>query len=384
MALNTLAHLSTSTPASEVSSSDFYRNDGQGSQQELAVPNFDDIMKNSPAAEILGLKKSSEGSLPDDGEDVPTPEDASDEDPDAEASAENEAGNETEDESAAEDETTDDKSTQGELPTEEEIDWEYRIPVQVNGKTEYKTLAEVRKGFATDQHLSQKGRELGEQKKQLEEAGRAELDKLVQLGTVLHQEITSQEQELEAQYATITAQIKKAKDEGDNYTARDLKDKQEEIQETYWKLRNKREQGTKAVVEQIQKQQAEAQQKLLSKFQEEIPNFIPNFDEKTAKSIRKFAIDEGIPEELLDSVYDARVVKFINEYRKLKQAKEVGAVKRKAAPAAKSIPIRKTATVQQKQVAAEQASRERVLRGQAGEAEQLDFLKRISSVSRKI
>jgi len=383
MALNTFEHLSTNTPASNVSSADFAGSDDGSNGNELAVPNFDDILKNSPAAELLGLKGEPE-SLPDDGEDVPTPEDASDEDPDAEASAENEAGDEPEGEETDEGESKDDESTQADLPKEEDIDWEYKVPVTINGKVEYKTLSEVRKGFATDQHLSQKGREIGELKKQVEQEREAKLQELVKLGTVLHEEISAQEKTLETEYASIAAQIKKARDEGDTYTARDLKDKQEEIQEQYWALRNKREERTQKVVEQLQTKQAEEQQNMIAQFGEEIKTILPEFNDQLAKSIRKFAIEEGIPEGLLDSVYSAKVVKFIDDYRRLKTAKDVGAVKRKAAPVAKSVPTRKGTPAVQKQAAAVKISRERVLSGQAGEAEQMDFLKRISSVSRKL
>jgi hypothetical protein len=384
MALNTFEHLSTNTPASNVSSADFAARDDGMNGNELAVPNFDDILKNSPAAELLGLKKSTE-SLPDDGEDVPTPDDASDEDPDAEASADSDADEEAVDDTAAEDEGKDEEdSTQAELPKEDDIDWEYKVPVTINGKVEYKTLAEVRKGFATDQHLSQKGREIGELKKQIEQERDAKLQEIVQLGTVLHEEISAQEKTLETEYATVAAQIKKAREDGDTYTARELKDKQEEIQEQYWALRNKREERTKKVVEQLQSKQAEEQQKLIEQFQTDIKEVLPEFDEKLATSIRKFAIDEGVPEGLLDMIYSAKVVKFIDDYRRLKTAKDTGAVKRKAAPVAKSVPTRKGTPAVQKQQQAVKVSRERVLSGQAGEAEQMDFLKRISSVSRKL
>jgi type III secretion system FlhB-like substrate exporter len=386
MALTTLDYLSTSTPASEVSSADFAaRDDGSNGKNELAVPNFDDIMKNSPVAALLAKnKKEAEGSLPDDGEDVPTPDDEVDADPDDTSDADNDADADTEDDKSAEDESKDDESTQADLPKEEDIDWDYKLPVTVNGKIEYKTLAEVRKGFATDQHLSQKGRELGELKKQVEDERKVKLDELVQIGTVLHEEFTARENEMTAEYGALTAKIKKARDDGDTYTARDLKEKQEEIQEKYWATRNKREEQTKKVVEQLQSKQTEEQQKLIAQFQTDIKEVLPEFDEKLATSIRKFAIEEGIPEALLESVYSAKVVKFINEYRKLKTAKDVGAAKRKAAPVAKSVPTRRGTPAAQKQSQQNQQSRERVLSGQAGESEQLDFLKRISSVSRKL
>lgn len=383
-----LSHLSTSTPASEISSASF--RDDMGNSAELEAPNFDDILRNSPAAALLGIKK--EESLPTEDEDVLTPEQSEEDETteevqeetsdDAENDSDEESDQEvTEEESADEDDT----STQdSELPTEEDIDWEYKVPVTVDGKTEYLSLEELRKGFATDKHLSQKGRELGELKKQIEEERDQKLDEVVKVGTMVRSELMQAEDALAQEYNKIKSDISKARDEGDTYTARDLKEKLEDVQEKYWKARTKREDGEKLVAEQIVKQQREVQQKLLKEFQEKIPTFVPDFNEKVAKSIRSFAVQEGIPEAMLDQVYSPEIVKFINDYRKLKETTTKGAVKRKAVPTSRSVPTKKGTpqSVQQKRVVDE--SRAKVLSGNGSDRDQLDFLKRISSVSKKL
>jgi len=145
-------------------------------------------------------------------------------------------------------EVEDDKSTQNaDLPTEEDIDWEYQVPVTVDGKTEYVTLEEIRKGYSTDKHLSQKGRELGELKKQLETERTEKLQEIVTLGQVIHEELTAVETNLASQYHKLKSDIDKAREEGDTYTARELKEQLEATQEKYWTARNKREEQTKAV-----------------------------------------------------------------------------------------------------------------------------------------
>jgi len=381
-----LQNLSTATQASNVSSADFARNDRSNSE-EPGVPSLSDILKNSPAAKLLGINDES---LPDEDSDVPTPdesegtnqEDAIPEDSDESVdSSEDDSQEESTEDSAGED---DKESTQEtELPSEDDIDWEYKIPVKIDGKVEYKTLEEVRKGFAIDQHLSQKGRELGELKKQIETERATKLDELVKLGTVLHEDLTSAETALGNEYHQLSAQIEKARTEGDTYAARELKEKREEIQEKYWAVRNGREARTQKVVQQIQAKQAEEQQRLLSQFQKEIPEKIPGFDEKVAKSIREFALSEGIPAALLETVYSAQVVKFIDDYRRLKQAKETGTAKRKTAPVAKSIPQKKGTPAATAAKKAQDSVRSKVLSGQGSQADQMDFLKRISSVSKK-
>jgi hypothetical protein len=123
---------------------------------------------------------------------------------------------------------------------------------------------------------------------------------------------------------------------------------------------------------------------MVAQFQKDIVDVLPGFDDKLAKSIRKFALEEGIPEALLESVYSAKVVKFINDFRVLKTAQTAGATKRKTVVAAKSVPTKKGTPAAAKATATQQQSRERVLSGQGNDRDQLDFLKRISSVSKKL
>jgi len=378
-----LQHLSTSTPASDISSADFARNDGYGSD-ELNVPSIDDIMRNSPVAALLGLDTES---LPEDEDDVPTPDDSSENDvPENEDDAEKDLDEDKTDDKSDEDKADeDDTSTQqAELPSEDDIDWEYRIPITVDGKTEYKTLEEVRKGYSTDQHLSQKGRELGEQKKLLEQERNEKLQELVQLGSVLNAELTGVEANLSAEYHKLSADIEKAREDGDTYTVRELKEQREAVQEKYWAARTSRESKTKLITEQWQQEDQKNKTALLENFNKEIKTLVPEYSEKTATAIREFALKEGIPDTLLDSIYDVRVVKFINEYRKLKTAKETGEAKRKTVTSTKSVPTKNGTPAAKKQQASETNQRAKVLSGNGSNQDQLDFLKRISSVSKKL
>jgi hypothetical protein len=377
-----LSHLSTNTPASEVSSANF---DDRSSSNDLEVKSLDDILRNSPAAKLLGL---SEESLPKEDNDVPSPDEASEEQQAQENDDESDKDLDDNDESKdseEEEKVADDTSTQDtDLPSEEDIDWEYKVPVTVDGKTEYVTLEEIRKGYSTDKHLSQKGRELGELKKQVETERTEKLQEIVTLGQVVHEELTQVETNLAQQYHKLKTDIDKAREEGDSYTARELKDQLEAVQEKYWNARNKREEQTKAVVAKIQEQQEAQQQALLKQYEERITDLIPDYSEKVAISVREFAIKEGIPEQLLEAVYSPEVVKFINDYRKLKTAKETGEAKRKAAPSVKSVPSKKGTPTSQREREQASNSRSKVLSGQGTKQDELDFLKRISSVSKKL
>jgi len=374
---------STSTPASEISAASFQDDSGYSVADESKA--LADILRNSPAAELLGINPESQSE--EENEDTST-ESPSDEqtaqDPDSDA--DNDLDETTEsDETDEEVNGGDDTSTETtDLPSEEEIDWEYKVPVTVDGKTEYKTLDEIRKGFQTDQHLSQKGRELGELKKQVETERTEKLQELITIGAALNEDWTAQESNYVEQYKKLSADIEKARDEGDSYTARELKEKRETVQEAYWKIRNKREETLKSVTDKIKEDQATSTKKLLDEYNANIKTFIPDYNDKIAESVRKFAIKEGISEVLLNAIYDPSVVKFINDYRKLKTAKESGEVKRKALPPSKSVPLKKGTTQETKKKAADASLRTKVLSGQADATTQQDFLKSISSISRKL
>jgi len=372
--------LSTSTPASTISSADFARSDGQIGG-ETDVPSMDDILRNSPAAKLLGLKEEAQT---EDAEDALTQDEESEgADPASEDESENETDSKDDEEEVTE--KDDEESTpEGELPSEEEIEWTYKIPVKIDGKEQHLTLEEVRKGYATAQHLSAEGRKLGELKKQVETERTEKLQEVIQLGSILNQEMTRAEDALQTEYNKITAEIDKARDDGDTYAARELKDKREGVQEQYWKTRNNREAGAKAIAEQWQSQQQEQQKEQLKKFHAEVKDKIPDFSEKVALSIRDFAIKEGVPEALLDILYDVNAVRFINDYRKLKTAKDRGEVKRKEAPAAKSVPSKKGTPISQREAASAQSQRSKVLSGQGNKSDEMDFLKRISSIGRKL
>jgi len=381
--MSTIPTLSTRTPASDASSDDGYIS------SESEANSLDDILRNSPMRDRLGLAEDEEESLPKEDDSDATPDKSSEEEvpkeTDDEAENEVDDGEETEEETNEEESGEDDKSTQDtNLPSEEEIDWDYKIPIKVDGKTEYVSLEEVRKGYSTDQHLSQKGRELGELKKQIETERTEKLTELIHLGTMLNQNLSGEEERLAAEYHSINADLQKARDEGDTYTVRELRDKLEESQARYWEVRNGRELQIKVVAEKIQEQDKDNRRQLVAKFQQEIPTKIPDFNEKVAKDIREFAIKEGIPEGLLDVVFDASVVKFIDDYRRLKTAKETGAAKRKTAPTQKSIPIKKGKSIDEVKATKQKTNRDRVLTGTGSPQDQLDFLKNISSISKKL
>ena len=180
--------------------------DHGNTQSEQTVPSLGDILKSSPMFDKLMGNSTKE-------DDVPAPEDSAGHDEndvpnpaDGDGIANDDNGNVP---NPDEDDSNRDDS-KGSLPTDDDIDWEYKVPVKIDGKVEYFTLEQLRKGYATEQSLSAKGRELGDERKQLEAERNEKLKELVDLGSVLHGQLEDTEKSLAAQYHSTREKMEEA------------------------------------------------------------------------------------------------------------------------------------------------------------------------------
>jgi len=336
---------------------------------------FDDIpVPMGPMAKHLGI----EIDLPEDDVEL-DPEDSVDEVPAEDDTDEDDTLDQEDDTSEEEDsDEDDDESTQDtDLLSEEDIDWDYKVPVKIDGVEQHLTLEELRKGYATDQSLSKKGNKISEQRKEFETEQSTKLTELTGMATLLQEQLQQEENALASEYHDFDEKIKEARKEGNTYELSELKDQRETAQDAYWNARKKRESVAQAVQEKQQQQATLQQQEIANKFNNDIATLVPTFQDDAA-AIQKFALDEGIPQELMSFINDASVVKFIDDYRKLKQKITKGAVKRKASPKAKSAPIKKGPSRNSQQEKATTAVRNKVLTGTGSEADQIDFLKNLS------
>jgi hypothetical protein len=375
----------TSTAASNISSADF---DSGYEAGEAAPGSLDAVLLNSPMMKMIRGMGEEQESLPvEDEEGDPTPDAADGEDTDADAAPEETADEEADQPDEESEEESDDESTAAAaLPSEEQVEWSFKVPVKIDGKVQHVSLADLRKGYATDQHLSQKGREIGELKKAAETERAEKLASVIQLADVLNQELSAEEQAIAAQFTEVKAQHDKAKKAGDTFAARDARERMEELREEFGTKRQAREAKLAAVAQAYQKRAADEQQALLKKYQDEAPTLIQGYSEEVAAKCRDFALKEGVPEGLLDQIFDARVVKFINDYRLVKEAINKGSAKRKIVTSqpTKAVPVKKgtpPAIVASKN---KQIQRARVLSGKGSAADELSFLKGISSIGSKL
>ena len=266
------------------------------------------------------------------------------------------------------------------LFTPEELDLEAKVSIKIDGQDAEVSFNDLIKGYSTEQSLSKKGRELGDARKNLEKEYQDKLKEVKEMSDTSIAVLYKSEQSHAKDFHNVEEQIEKARDENDTYTLSELKDKREQIQKKYWTARNEREGLQKTIAEKSKEQMQKVWNEQLKVFDEAIPTLIPGFNETVAKDIREFAIKEGIDEKVLDTIIDPNIVKFVNDYRVLKQGLNKGVAKRKTAPT-KTIPVKKSKPVKQKQIDAAQALRQRALSKDSSKEDQDAFLKSLAERS---
>ena len=345
--------------------------DGGQTEEKLLA----DIISNSQFVK-------SEESLP--TEQVPQldPDESDTKDPESEEAEDEEVEEETNEEEveATEEDAAPEAATQTDVYTTDDLDLEAKVSIKIDGKDTEVSFNDLIKGYSTEQSLSKKGRELGDSRKKLEEEYNKKVEEIQQLGTASAQILYSEEEKLGKEYHKIEEQIKEARQDNDTYKVNELKDTREQIQQSYWEARNKREAVVKSIKENNDKQFQEQWQKQVDDFQKNITDLIPDYTEDTAKSIRKFAIDEGIKPEVIDVIVDPGIVKFVNDYRQLKEGVSKGSAKRKAVPN-KRVPVRKAKSTTQKKTQKAADLRSRALKAGSSEADQNAFLKSLAERS---
>ena len=324
-------------------------------------------------------------SLPDDEMEYEGDPDESDsEDPmdedESEDDVEEEIDEESEEESDDEDASDEDATDEVTAYEEDEVDWDIHVPVTIDGEQSLVSLAELRKGYATEQHLSKKGREIGDARKELEAEREQQLGELNNLTQAVNGLLEGNEQELAQQYHAIDAKIKEAREEGNTYELAELKDQREQAQQAYWEARNKRETLVEQVNKQREQQEIQEWNTKVEKFYTEIEEVIPGFGEEHVKTLRDFAVELKLDIDFLDTVTDVNMVKALYDFQKLKHGVKEGAKKRKKV-SIKKAPVKRAKPASQKKVDADNMIKARAFRKDASQDDQMAFLRNYASKS---
>jgi len=323
--------------------------------------------------------------LPDDEmEDTGDPDELDSEDPmdedesvdDDEEEIDEESEEDSDDEDASDEDATDEVTAY----EEDEVDWDIHVPITIDGEQSLVSLAELRKGYATEQHLSKKGRELGEARKEIEAEREQRLGELINVTEAVNAVLASSEVALAEDYHKIDALIKTAREEGNTFELTELKDQREQAQQSYWEARNSREAIVQQAVQQQQQIEQQSWNTQIEKFFTEIEEVIPGYDEKYAEDLRGFGSEIGLSDDFMATVADVSIVKALDDYRKLKNGVKTGAKKR-AKSVVKKAPVKKAKPAQVKQQDADKMTKARAFREGASQDDQMAFLRNYASKS---
>ena len=345
-----------------------------GSEDQMLA----DILNRSEILQEAGVVPRQEESQPEpelqDSEDTGKEEDLEDPVESAEYEDDVEPDDEEKEESSEED--GDAEATEVDTYLLDDLE-NIMVTHKIDGEEVTLPLSEWIAGSATKQHLSKQGREIGEARKSLEEERTQKLGEIETLASVIANEVYTEETLHQKEYHDISQKLLQAQKEGDTYEIGELSQKQTKSQSAYWEARNKRE--TISVKVEQQKKQIQQQQfeESIKYFNDTITNVIPDWDSTIQKSIREFALEEGLPEALLDVVSDPSVVKFVDEFRRLKQGIKSGAKKRAKIPA-KKMPTKKAKTPTKQKQDQAAMTKARAFKSDASKEDHVAFLKRFA------
>jgi len=336
-----------------------------------------DIIRNSPLAQQAGIVPTPEESLPE-AEANPAEEEEAPQDLASEEEAATNEADETVEEAISEETTEetksgDDESTEAESYTLEDLD-DIMVTHKINGEEVTQKLSEWIASSATKQSLSKQGREIGELKKALDEEKTKKLAELDSIGSALAQSFYAEEMRAQKAYHETTQKLQQAQQSDDTYEIGELSKEQNKHQKEYWDARNKRETALKGIQSQHQQFQQQKFQEEVQVFNKNIGGLIPNWNENVAKEIREFALEEGLPEQLINTITNPTIVKFVYDYKNLKKGVTKGAAKRKVVKTLKT-PVKKSIPAEKKRIDQEAMVKARAFKQDASKADQDAFLK---------
>lgn len=286
----------------------------------------------------------------------------------AEEDAEN-VDDDEDDDATEEEDDEDEESTQDEESDEVEdgeLDLEYLVPVKVDGAESEVTIEELIKGYQTNQSQTKKGQELAEQAKQLE----TEKDKS-QIFQKINEDLLKQQDDRDLALLQSRKQVmdKMAKDgyvEGVDDDLATLQYKYRSLEDEYTKRKAERSKTTDKMIETQEEEYRKTAEKNVKIFQKEIKTLIPDWSDKMAQDNYAFAVEQGIPEEFVNTIASPLIAKFINDYRVLKTSASTGAKKRKKAPV-KTVSAKKPVSKQNKVKTKSVDARKRIAKGKGSD-----------------
>jgi hypothetical protein len=348
--------------------------DNSGTEDQMLA----DILNRSEILQEAGVVPVPEESQPEaeleDSEETGTEEDL--DEPVESAEYEDDVESDDEEETDSDEENGDATATEVDTYALDDLE-DIMVTHKIDGEEVTLPLSDWIAGSATKQHLSKQGREIGEARKSLEEERTQKLGEIETLASIVANEVYTEETKHQNKYHEVSQKLAAAQKEGDTYEIGELLQEQTKAQTEYWEARNKRETLSTQVNQQRQQLQQEQFAESVKHFNDTITEIIPDWDDAIQQSVRDFALEQGLPEVLVNSVSDPNVVKFVDEFRRLKKGVQSGAKKRAKIPA-KKMPAKKAASPTKRKQDKESTIKARAFKKDASNQDQIEFLKKFA------
>ena len=223
------------------------------------------------------------------------------------------------------------------------------------------SMEELVANYQTKQSQSKKGDELAEQAKVLEQT-REQAEIYARVNAELLQREDAKDQSV---LKHLQEQVDKAFEE-DDFQASKLNNKLGKAKEEYSSRKESRDNLMNGMVQQMNQQQQEQFGKQVEHFNKVVPDLIPDWSEDVAKANRKFALNIGLDEQVVDTMVDPMMVKAIDNFRRLSENSDKGTAKRKKTPV-KRVPTKKPVAAKTKKSNRVDAARKNASKGRATE-----------------
>ena len=300
-------------------------------------------------------------------QEVDDTEEAEEESDDAESDQTEELEGEEQEEETEEPEDDGEDLPEDGSEEDSELDLDYLVPIKVDGEESEVTIEELIRGYQTAAHANKKSIDASEQLKTAQALAQESTALKEQNAKLLSTTVDAEERQLAAYDRKIQQLI--ADDEMYELPkwqeARRVKAKEiEETKSQAFKLdQEARVEQEKTYNSNIQAYKEEAVEQLNSK----IPGWEKSYDEVVNWAVK----DLGLPD--FADVIDPDVIALMYDYKTLKDGKKSAVTKRKKAPV-KSVKANKSVNKNAKAKEKAENLRKKVLKGEASENQQEDFL----------
>jgi len=300
-------------------------------------------------------------------QEVDDTEEAEEESDDAESDQTEELEGEEQEEETEEPEDDGEDLPEDGSEEDSELDLDYLVPIKVDGEESEVTIEELIRGYQTAAHANKKSIDASEQLKTAQALAQESTALKEQNAKLLSTTVDAEERQL----AAYDRKIQQLIADDDMYElpkwqeARRVKAREiEETKSQAFKLdQEARVEQEKTYNSNIQAYKEEAVEQLNSK----IPGWEKSYDEVVNWAVK----DLGLPD--FADVIDPDVIALMYDYKTLKDGKKSAVTKRKKAPV-KSVKANKSVNKNAKAKEKAENLRKKVLKGEASENQQEDFL----------